>query len=81
MSLAQNEKTSFLKNPGDAFAIIASVLSANIAMGAILITLHLSNSPSIAASNASIAESNARIDQSMASINGIYQILMKNEAK
>ena len=74
MSLAQNEKTSFLKNHGDAIAIIASVLSINIAMSAILITLHLSNSSSIAACN-------ARIDQSMASINGIYQILMKNEAK
>lgn len=64
-----SEKIGFLRNHGDAIAIIASTIGVNIALGAILITLTLSNSSGVAACN-------ARIDATLARIDRMYEILM-----
>ncbi len=55
---------SFIKNHGDTIAIIGSTVGVNIALGAILIGLYISNS--------------SRIDACMTRIDGMYAVLMNN---
>lgn len=70
------EKTEFLKNHGDAIVIIASVVGINIALGAILIGLFISNSAGITACNARIDSTLSRIDYTISRIDRMYEILM-----
>lgn len=66
-----SEKANFMKNHGDAIAIIASVVGVNIALAAILVALYMSNA-------SGIANCMTRIDSCMVRIDGIYELLMNN---
>lgn len=63
--MSTTEKNSFLKNHADTLAIIG----VNIAIGAILISMWVSNTNRIDATNTRIDASNARMDQ-------VYQVIM-----
>jgi len=65
------EKIGFLKNHGEAIAVVGSIAAVNIALGGILIALYISNVSSI---NTCMT----RIDNTMTRIDSIYELLMNN---